>query len=149
MESFPFQLICFISSEVCFHHLLPGLVRNGNIGFQGIVLHLSTSTAYLYRRYDNLLLPEYGRSAPPCQESGARAGLLLRQYHLTVRTAGICCVSGREGGGAIYSNGTAVKQQRRSPQSIHGRKLFNGVIFAGFERESLYSCSDKTDLTNQ
>ena len=35
------------------------------------------------------------------------------------------------------------------PQSIHGRKLFNGVLFAGFERESLYSCSDKTDLTNQ
>ena len=51
--------------------------------------------------------------------------------------------------GTIYSNGTAVKQQRRSTQSIHGRKLFNGVLFAGFERESLYSCSDKTDLTNQ
>ena len=35
------------------------------------------------------------------------------------------------------------------PQFIHGRKLYNGVLFAGFERESLYSCSDKTDLTNQ
>ena len=35
------------------------------------------------------------------------------------------------------------------PQSILGRKLFNGVLFTGFERESLYSCSDKTVLTNQ
>ena len=56
-ESFPLHLICFISSEVCFHHLLPGLVRDGDIGFQGIVPHLSTSTAYLYRLYDHLLLP--------------------------------------------------------------------------------------------
>ena len=50
--------------------LLPGLVRDGDIGFQGIVPHLSTSAAYLYRRYDNLLLPEQPRSAPSCKESG-------------------------------------------------------------------------------
>ena len=72
------------------------------------VPHLSTSTAYLYRRYDNLLLPGYGRSAPPCKESGARAWLLLRRHHITVRKTGICCVSWREGGGTLYSNGTAV-----------------------------------------
>ena len=36
LEPFPFQLICFISSEVSFHHLLPGLVSDGDIGFQGI-----------------------------------------------------------------------------------------------------------------
>ena len=36
LEPFPFQLIFLISSEVCFHHLLPGLVRDGDIGFQGI-----------------------------------------------------------------------------------------------------------------
>ena len=53
------------------YHLLSGLVRDGDIGFQGIILHLCTSAAYLYRRYDNLLLPEHGGSAPPCQESGA------------------------------------------------------------------------------
>ena len=35
------------------------------------------------------------------------------------------------------------------PQFIHGRNLHNGVLFAGFERESLYSYPDKTDLTNQ
>ena len=26
LEPFPFQLICFISAEVCVHHLLPGLI---------------------------------------------------------------------------------------------------------------------------
>ena len=36
LEPFPFQLIFVISSEVCFHHLLPGLVSDGDIGFQGI-----------------------------------------------------------------------------------------------------------------
>ena len=33
LEPFPFQLICFISSEVSFHHLLPGLVRDSE-GFR-------------------------------------------------------------------------------------------------------------------
>ena len=52
------------------HQILPGLVRGNDVEFQGIVLYLSTSTAY-FCGYDNLLLPEHGRSAPPCQESGA------------------------------------------------------------------------------
>ena len=38
------------------HQILPGLVYYGDIGFQGIVPHLSTSTAYLCG-YDHLLLP--------------------------------------------------------------------------------------------
>ena len=60
----------YLLAEHRHHQILPGLVSDGDIGFQGIVPHLSTSTAYLYRRYDNLLLPKHGRSAPPCQESG-------------------------------------------------------------------------------
>lgn len=34
--------------------------------------------------------------------------LLLRRYHPKERASGICGVSGWEGGGAIYSDGTAV-----------------------------------------
>jgi hypothetical protein len=41
LEPFPFQLIFVISSKVCFHHLLPGLVRDGDIGFQGIIVFVT------------------------------------------------------------------------------------------------------------
>ncbi len=78
---FTYLIEIYLLAEHRRHQILPGLVRDGDIGFQGIVLHLSTSTAYLYRRYDNLLLPEHGRSAPPCQESGARGWLLFRRYN--------------------------------------------------------------------
>ena len=60
----------YLIAEHRHHQILPGLVRDGDIGFQGIVLHLCTSAAYLYRRYDNLLLPEQPRSAPSCKETG-------------------------------------------------------------------------------
>ena len=126
MEPFPFQLICFISSEVCFHHLLPGLVRNGNIGFQGIVLHLSTSTVYLYRRYDNLLLLDHRRSAPPCEEGGegSISRLLLRRHHTTVWQERICFLSGREGDRAVYGDRTrsiiGKKKKPHPPKSILG-----------------------------
>ena len=62
------------------------------------VLHLSTSTVYLYRRYGNLLLPEHGRSAQPCKESGAWAkqgcyfgGITLRSGRRDL----LCIVTGR------------------------------------------------------
>jgi hypothetical protein len=41
LEPFPFQLIFIISSEVCSHHLLPGLVRDGDIGFQGTIVFVT------------------------------------------------------------------------------------------------------------
>ena len=42
LEPFPFQLICFISSEVCFHHLLPGLVSQCNVWFHRVIIFMSS-----------------------------------------------------------------------------------------------------------
>ena len=38
MEPFPSQLIFFISSEVCLHHTLPGLISNSNVWFHSLIL---------------------------------------------------------------------------------------------------------------
>jgi len=60
----------------------------------------STSTAYNYRRYDNLLLPEHGRSAPPCKESVREPGCYF---------GGITLRSGQRGF-AVYRDGKVVAQ---------------------------------------
>ena len=41
LEPFPFQLIFVISSEVCFHHLLPGLVSESNVWFHCIIVFVT------------------------------------------------------------------------------------------------------------
>ena len=81
MEPFPFQLICFISSEVCFHHLLPGHVRDGDIGFQGLFDHLS-------RRIQVIDIQQITHLCPlQIDRSTSRNHLSVNNFHSTHRPA--------------------------------------------------------------
>ena len=42
LEPFPFQLICFISSEVCIHHMLPDFVSQCNVWFHCVIVFMSS-----------------------------------------------------------------------------------------------------------
>ena len=99
------------------HQILPGLVCDSDIGFQRIVIfvtgeghqassvpHLSTLTAYLYSRYDHLLLLDHWRSAPSCEKGGESgiSRLLLRRHHIKVWQERICHLSGRKSDWAIF-----------------------------------------------
>ena len=81
LEPFPFQLIFVISSEVCFHHLLPGLVRDGDIGFQGLFDHLSRRTQVIdIQKITHFCPLQFDRSLS-CNQ------LSINNFHSTHRTA--------------------------------------------------------------
>ena len=81
MEPFPFQLIFFISSEVCFHDLHPGPVRDGDIGFQGLFDHLS-------RRIQVIDIQQITHLCPlQIDRSTSRNHLSVNNVHSTRRPA--------------------------------------------------------------
>ena len=81
LEPFPFQLIFVISSEVCFHHLLPGLVRDGDIGIQGLFDHLS-------RRIQVIDIQQITHLYPiQIDRSTSRNHLSVNNFHSTRRPA--------------------------------------------------------------
>jgi len=92
-----------------------------------IVLYFGRFSSDLCGRYDHLLLHNYRRSAPPCEEGGEDviSRLLFRRNHSPVREERFCSLSGRENcrrlaGGPAGEREQMEKMDRNRSDSARG-----------------------------
>ena len=87
MEQFPLHLICFISSKVCFHHLLPGLVSDGNLDFRELYSTLAHRRPTFTADMTTYYRPNMKEPLRPATTGPLNAGISIGQIDLHKQAA--------------------------------------------------------------